>query len=468
MADFTIKDILSILRQRLIWIILTPLLALLVVGVYYYAYTGDIYTAESKIYVILDYQDASSQTRYDMTTSTQFAGDFKELIKVPEVLNATAAQMRESVFPEGYKVDVQSVTGTRVLNVLVSGPDALMCTTIANTLTRVFVDYVTALTSTKSVNIAAEATLPTAPSGPARARNTLLATFVGLIAAIGIVLAIEMLNSTIRSDSDVQELLGLPVLAKIEGYRKEMQVFRQQRQARGKTLYQTVSEITRENIKTLSLNLQFSALNEQLRTIAITSSTPSEGKSSVAVMLASAMAMENKKVLLIDMDFRSPMLGKYVGVRGKYDLVDCLSGKKSLTEVVVAAPVRNVYLVDSQHRMAIASKIAKTEAFDWFLREAQALFDVVIIDTPPLGMFIDAAIIAAKVDGTALIIAKDQVERQQALDVVDQLRKVNANVFGAALNFVKRGKGQGGYYNYRYERYRQAEEDASTGLAADS
>ncbi len=453
MTELTIKDLFGILRKWLAVLIIVPILAAVAIGVYYYNYTQNEYTAEAKLYVLVDYTDSTGNMRYDMATGAQFAGDYQQLIKTHEVLSAAASMLGVESLEEGdYEIAVDSVTNTRVLNLKVTTKDPELSTRTANTIAGVFVGYMRQMTHTDSVSIASAAELPKEPSGPQRMRNTAMAFAVALMLCCGLALAVELLNTTIRTDKEAEAELGLPVLAQIGGYRKEMQAYLRSKAKPRPPLLHAVSMMTQEGVKTLVMNLRFATMDKNLQTLAVTSATPAEGKSSVAIMMATTLAEEGNQVLLIDMDFRNPSLGMYLGVRNRLDIVDYISKNAQLNNIVTRTQIKGVSLIDSCHKSAIATDVIQTNAFASLLEEAERHYDYVILDTPPMGMFVDAALLTTVVDGVLLVVASGRVERELAKGVVEQLQKAKANTLGIALNFVDK-HGSSGFYGYRNSRY---------------
>lgn len=448
MEQITIKELFAILRRGLSILIAIPLLVAAVVGVYYYAYAKNQYTAVAKLYVIIDYKDSMGTMRYDISTSTSFAGDYQELITSHEVLSAAANALNVPNLDD-LAIKVSSKANIRVINLSVTGQDPAFTTDAANKISEVFIDYLSSITETKSVNIASKALMPVAPSGPSRARNTALAFAVSLLLTSALLIAVSVLNTTLRTSEDVESALHLPVLARVAGYKKEMDKFLSRKDAR-RPLFYSVSYDTRESIKTLAMNLQFASGGSTVKTLAITSATPNEGKSSVSVMLATSLAEEGKRVLLIDMDFRNPSLGKYLGVRNRLDIVDLLQGSAKVDRVITETNVKGLYMVDSTHKRVLISNVVQSPKYREFLDAVNKSFDCVILDTPPIGFFIDSAVLASVADRTLIVVASGRVERALGKEIVDQLQKANASVVGVALNFVDE---RHSHYGYSYRRY---------------
>jgi len=456
--ELSLDDILKALKKKLALILIIPILV--GVAAFYYVdnYTVDRYTAEAKLYTLFDYVDTTGTVRYDMSSSSSFASDYTELIKTPKVLDETCRRLGWMEWPEGMKSDVQAVSGTRIINISVTDVDPELSMKATNVLATVFLEYVRNLMQNDSISIASEAVLPEEPSNGGRIKYVILAYAAALVMLMGLVVMLEMLNTKVRSDSDADVKMHVNVLSRINGYKKEMNAFLKKRRNANANLLASVNEYTRESIKKLALNLSFATMGEPLRTLTVTSTTPSEGKSSVSLMLAIEMANEGKQVLIVDMDYRSPMIGRYIGKRTKKDIMDYLGGKATLHEVVVKTNVENLFFMDNNHRMAVNTRLDATDAFDAFIADAKQYFDLIIFDTPPLGMFIDAASLAAKSDGALVIVADGLVERKNLEKVFEQLRQVNAKLLGIAFNFVHH-KEKSYYYNkyYRYGTQHKAE-----------
>ncbi|MBR5302803.1 MAG: polysaccharide biosynthesis tyrosine autokinase [Clostridia bacterium] len=456
--ELSLDDILKALKKKLALLIIVPILTAVAAGYFVVNHTVDRYTAEAKLYTLFEYMDSTGSVRYDMSSSSSFASDYKELIQAPNVMNETCRRLGWMEWPEEMEINVQAITGTRIINVSVTDIDPEVSMRATNVLATVFVEYVRNLMQNDSISIASEAVLPLEPSNGGRIKYVILAYGAMLALLMGLVILMEMVNTKVRSDGDVDVKLHVNVLSRVEGYKKEMDAFLKNRRTPGVNLLSSVSEYTRESIKKLALNLQFANMGKPLRTLTVTSTTPSEGKSSVSLMLAIEMANEGKQVLIVDMDYRSPMIGRYLGKRTKKDIMDYLGGNATLQEVVVKTNTPNLFFMDNNHHMAVNTRLDATDAFDEFIVDAKQYFDLIIFDTPPLGMFIDAASLAAKSDGVVVIVADGRIERKALENVFEQLKQVNAKLLGIAFNFVHH-KEKSVYYNkyYRYGEQHKAE-----------
>lgn len=451
----SLNDILKAIRRRWKLIVIMPILVALLALVYVQFFTVDMYTAQVKLYTLFDYIDNTGTTRYDLSSSQYFVSDYQQLIQTNEVMAETCNRLGWQHFPEGTTFSVEAVEDTRLISIQVTSVDPQASMQAANMLAIVFTEYVQGLLQTDSVRIASEATLPTGPSNGGRIVYVPMAMLAAAAMLVAALVALEMLNTKVRADRDADMKLQVNVLTQVSSYKKEMEAFLKGRKSRETNLLACVSEYTQESIKKLALNIEFASLGRELHTLTVTSTTPKEGKSSVSLMLACELAAQDNSVLIVDMDYRSPMIGRYLGRRNRKDIFDYLNGSAKLTEVIARTNTPNLYFMDSNHRIALNAGL---EAFDRFIEESKQYFDIVIFDTAPLGMFIDAASLAAKSDGTIVIVADGRVEHKELKKVLDQLQQVKANVLGIAFNFVNH-KEKNYYYNryYRYGKHHQNE-----------
>lgn len=191
--------------------------------------------------------------------------------------------------------------------------------------------------------------------------------------------------------------------------------------------------VTKEAYKVLRTNLQFCGTN--LQTITITSCNENEGKSTVSLHLAKSFADLGMKVLVIDADMRKSVLaGRNTDANNPTGLSEVLSGLKPVGECIYTTQFENLELIFAGQYPPNPVELLNNESFMELLSEAKKVYNYIIIDTPPLGTVIDAAIVASKSDGTVLVMGDGKVKYRQAQAVLGQLKKSNCNVLGVVRN----------------------------------
>lgn len=205
-----------------------------------------------------------------------------------------------------------------------------------------------------------------------------------------------------------------------------------------------------EAYKTLRTNIEFSGAEN--RAIVLTSSTPDEGKSTVSLGLAMALCESGKKVLFIDADLRkSVLVGRHRVTEELKGLSHYLSGQAEMTEIVCKTQEPNLFVVFAGVVPPNPSELLGQERFETLLKRSKDAYDYIIIDAPPLGSVIDAAVIARVCDASVLVVAANTVSYKFVRTVKDQLEKTGCPILGVVLNKVdmKKNKYYGKYYgNY--------------------
>jgi len=449
MEEFTLREIITILRNRILYLIIIPVL-ILIIAIIFLSNQPNVYSATTKLYVLMDYTDSIGQIRYDTNVSAQFVGDFKELIGTPQIIDSAESVLENNIDLENdVDFNISAVTGTRILNVTATSIYPTVSVLAANTISQVFVEYIANITKTDTITIASEAVLPDEPSGPSRLKISVIVYIGALLLLSVIFIALGVLDTTFHSSEEVEAKLGLTVLASVEDYRKSIKKFFTDSGAK-RNVANYVSSLTRESVKTLATNIEFVFAGRPMQTLMITSTLSTEGKSSLCILLAGALANDGYRVLIVDTDFRKPSIAKYMGVRHKCDIIDYIFNNATFDEVIHHSNQKYVDYTDYTHEFASTSHIYNYKAFKQFIEEAKQVYDVILFDTPPLGLFIDAAILSAMVDGTLVVIGKGIANNDGAKEVVGQLQKANASIVGVALNYTSLHSGSNYYYAKKY------------------
>lgn len=217
--------------------------------------------------------------------------------------------------------------------------------------------------------------------------------------------------------------------------------------------------------KTLLANIRFASVDRPVKSIVLTSSVPSEGKSTVAYNLAQAIASSGKRTLIVECDMRRRSLADMVGARARHGIYAVLSGQVELDEALVATSHRNLFFLDSEPHIPNPADILSSQRFRKLVAQMESDFDYVVIDTPPVGTFVDAAIIATLADATALVVRERFVKRAELQNAYDQLKKADANVIGVIMNMCEAESSEYyyAYYNKEGKRVRKSEGHVSDG-----
>ncbi len=210
-----------------------------------------------------------------------------------------------------------------------------------------------------------------------------------------------------------------------------------------------------ENFRLLRTNLHFID-NKPNRVVIVTSTIPKEGKSSVASNYAMSEAITGKKVLIIDCDIRRPRAHTSFGIKIEAGLSDVLIGKKDVEDVILKNIEENLDLLPSKHLDNNVTEIFLSKGMSKILDKLKIIYDIIILDTPPLTVATDAVLLAELADGIIFVVAYDMITKKELEHSNTLIKRSKANLYGVVMNKIdKSGYSYGNYgmYDYTYRYY---------------
>ncbi len=330
-----------------------------------------------------------------------------------------------------------------------------------------------------NVSIASYSRLPHEPIGPARMRAIVVAFLLSLMAGIGLAFLLDFLDDSVKSIDDIDRYIHLPALALIPAARNE----------RGRLAAQTEPAVPNpstalalvtdarspiaEAYRHLRTSLLLSSAGNPPKTILITSSQPSEGKTTTAINTAFMLAQTGAAVLIIDCDLRRPRLHANFNLSNARGLTNYLSGESPIDEVLQSyEKVPNLKILTSGPIPPNPAELLGSEEMRKLLQSLSERFTHIIVDSPPAISFTDAAILSTFVDGVILVVHGGRSSRAVVRRARQQLLDVGAHIFGVVLNNVKTEAHNyyygASYYSayYQSEDYSEADEGAEAARAA--
>ncbi len=282
-------------------------------------------------------------------------------------------------------------------------------------------------------------------------------TILGLLLSIGLAFLMEMLNDLVRTPTDVGRFLNIPLLGIIPDASEDKQV-------RGIELWHAVRQapysLISESYRRLRTNLELSGLANAAKTLLVTSGDAAEGKTSVAVNLATAFVAQNKKVLLVDANFRQPTLKRIFPRTAANDskaagfdfgLSSVLTNQCGYQDVVRHTGIDGFDIIDSGPLPSNPTELLASPRMEELLKEHRKNYDHIVIDSAPVLLVSDAKVLAKIVDATVLVFNAAATRRGAARRTIGELKDVGANVVGCVL-FAARAL-KGGYFHERYKSY---------------
>ncbi len=205
-----------------------------------------------------------------------------------------------------------------------------------------------------------------------------------------------------------------------------------------------------EAYRTLRTNIQFSSLEEPVKTIVVTSSQPGEGKSTIVSNLAITMAQSGMKVLLMDCDLRKPMIHKKFDLANLEGLTSIISGRKKFEECIKTVDLPNFYILTSGPVPPNPAELLGLKRTKNLIGDLKEIFDIILIDAPPVLAVTDAQVLAALCGNVILVASYGEAEKDDVVSAKELIDKVGAKILGVIINKVPNKAKK--YYSYYEEK----------------
>jgi succinoglycan biosynthesis transport protein ExoP len=323
---------------------------------------------------------------------------------------------------------------------------------------------------TNNVHILDEALVPLSPVAPDVPKAVALAAGVALLLAIGLAVLLESLDSSVKTQDDVEKYAGMTFLGIIPSIDLETEKAAAKSGGLAKTSDAAADSVSRDTFvlsnpqssvaeccRSIRTNLLFMSPDKPAKTLLVTSAGPQEGKTTVAVNMAITLAQSGLKVLLVDTDMRRPRLHRALGLPGTADGISkAIVGEADARDQIRTTDVPNLWLLPCGAIPPNPAELLHADRFKRIVSVLGETFDHVIFDSPPVGVVTDAAILARLTDGTIMVAKAGRTARDALARATRQVSADgHVNLLGCILNDLDLNKQSryGYYYYYYYSRY---------------
>ena len=441
------------LLENIHWILLAALLCCAAVGLWVKTTETPIYQTTSKLYI------AGSETTIslsDIQLGSSLAKDYQEVFKIWHVHEMVDERLglNYSYSKLSGMISVSNPDGSHLLYINARSSDPEEAKLLADTYAEVVQEFIADKMELRKPHLLEVAQLPTRPISPDIKMSMLKGFLAGGFLAAAVTVFLLLIDDKIRTSDDIEKATGLAtlgVLAKQEKKDKGALPVRAA-YAPGDHLAvirrdPTLEYAGEESINAICSGIMFAGKN--LRRIAITSHDENNGKTFIAMRLACSMAKRGKKVLLIDADLRkSVLLGQYRIAHTDKGLAHFLAGQATLEEAVYPTNIENLYLLPAGRNIQTPLPLLTSADFEELMDYVGGAFDVVLVDTPPVGAVIDAAEVARRCDGSLLVLEYNK-QTQGSLRAMQRLmEQTQKPIIGCVINNVTvKGLSQKRYYS---------------------
>lgn len=449
--EFERLDILSFVndflhRFRRLWLLVLLLTAASTALFYYRTSTRYVptFVAEATVSVEI----VNGGTYANKNTAEQMGLIFPYILTTGALSDVIAEDLGTSSVPG--TINVTCIKGTNLLTITVSSWDANYA---YNTLQSVLNNYpavaqfVVGQTELKVID---ESGIPVDTGRESVIRGSIKrGALIGFMLGLGLVALHTLTFRTVRNENELRSLLNIPCLGTLPFYRKKQR--RNSTRTEINILNDGESSDYVESVRLVRTRLERQM--EGKKVLMVTSSISGEGKSTVAANLAISMARKGKRVVLVDCDLRNPTVSQIFDLKEEYPgLVSILRGKSKIQDSLVSVsdhgnPI-GLTLLPGGEREPRLVEILSSEAMKDVIDTLREHTDVVILDTPPSAMLVDAMMLVRYVDAVAYVVMSDYARRRYIFEGVEELTATGAPIVGCILNGGKARGGRYGYYGY--------------------
>jgi capsular exopolysaccharide synthesis family protein len=446
-----LQDFLKLLRTRWITVCVTVLVAVIGAGIVTLL-TTPLYQASTRLFVSTAGGSTITDTYQGNRVSQERVISYSQLLTGRTLAQRTIDKLGLDTTSAELQAHVTASArpDTVLITVQVLDESPVQARDIANALSDEFVVLVRELETPEDgsapdsrVVVEERASIPESPVVPKAMRNFAVGLICGALLGIGLAVVRDMLDNTVKSRESVEEITGHGLVGSIP--------LDKERRKQVAIAFDSDSSAIAEAFRKLRTNLKFLAVDNPPRVIVVTSSMPSEGKSTTAINLALALAEADNSVALVDGDLRRPAVAKYLGLVGSVGFSTVLSGQVELEDALQKGPNEGLTVLASGAIPPNPSELLGSLAAQDLLEELRKRFDYVVVDSSPLLAVTDAAVIAAHADGVLLIPRYGKTKREQLTHAVSALNDVGATILGAVMTIVPVRSNDAYSYNYRYE-----------------
>ena len=384
---------------------------------------------------------------YNTATAEQMAKTF------PYILTSGALNdrvMRELGIDAMPAVSASVLSTTNIFTLSVSSSDPQLAYDVLEAVIRYYPEVAEFVVGPTVMNLLDESGVPQEPYNrreyrPAIRRGVLISAAVWAAAAF----VLASLRSSVHNEDELHEVLSLRTLGVLPAVR-----------GRGKgrsacPRFEGGAEVSgfSESVRLLRMRTEKQMREQGMQVLLVSSATPGEGKTTVSINLACALAAKGRRVLLVDCDLRSPSIAAGFGLENGMGLVEYLKGEASYQNILRQWENGSLYLVTAGQPGSDASELLTRPACRSFLDASRKAFDYVILDTPPAALLADASELAVLADGALLTVRQNYASRAQIMEGAQILSDSHLPILGCVLNYAASRSPYGGYYGYGYGGY---------------
>ena len=455
MEEIDLKDYLLYLKDKILFILITIILLFGTIFIYDKFIKVPMYKTYTTIALVKSNQE-SSYTQTDLNVNKSFVTTYSVIVKGKNVLNKTIddLDLNYSIDKLAKRITVSSPDDSQLIKITVTDESPIMAYKIAKTVAKEFSNEVMQTWDMNNIRVSEDPEISNSISNNTLYRDLLLGIIGGLVLSCGVLFIIYYFDDTIKYNENIEEELGLPVLAKV--FKSRVEDVAKKKGKKNTKMSELIlakypKSVVSESIKTLRTNLEFTSVEKNIRTMLVTSSIPGEGKSFISSNLGISFAQSNKKVLLIDCDMRKGRLHKIFklsNTKGYSNLlIDDIENYKNYIQ---KTNIDGVSVITRGTIPPNPSELLNSSKNKELIKELKKHYDKIIFDGVPCSGLPDSIIMSSLVDKVLIVSSNKYTPKNEFLSTKNMLKKANAPIAGFIVNKIDSKQGVYGKYYYYY------------------
>lgn len=435
----TVQDYVRLLRRNLVLIVSLTLIGLSI-GVLVALTTPTRYSTSAQLLVSAQTADGATPAELNLARgyAQQAVTSYIDIIPSSLVLQPVIDDLGldSSVAQLSSRVSVSAATASTAITLTVTHPNPGQAARLANAIGESFATVVAeklerpvdARPSIVRIDTLEAASVPVSPSAPNIPLTVTLGALFGLAVGVGVAVLRSVLDNRVRTIDDVERAVSAPMLGGIAldplAKKRPLLVAAAGRDPRA------------EAFRSLRTNVKFLALDGGPMALVVTSAGPGEGKSTTAANLAIAFAESGSRVALLDGDLRLPRIADYFAIEGGVGLTEVLIGRIAASDALQHWGRGALFVLPAGTIPPNPAELLGSAAMTSLLNDLKAAFDVIIIDSPPVGLVTDAAVLARLTNGAILVAASGKTRTNRFSEAEATIEKVGAKVVGTVATML--------------------------------
>lgn len=415
-----------------------------------YYYYSPTYSASATFTVSIDLSSIYSSTSYLNTrTASQIVNTFPYILNSGLLQKRVAEELGTESMPGSVKAEI--LGSTNMITLVTNSNNPQYAYDILQAVIKHYPAVAEPVIGDVQMNLLDMTDVPESPANPFSYRRDLIkGAFLGAVVCGCFLLLYAFTRSTIYEEEDFKKMLNIDCICAIpqiifkkrgkENFRKDISIYNRK-----------ISQTFLEAVRVLRARIEKDAKKNDLKVFLVTSAAPGEGKSTIAANVSMALAMRGAKVVLVDCDLRNPSVRErlYMEEEGP-GLYEYLSEQAELEDILIWNQKYKMHVVPGGEAIENGSELIDSPRMTELFEELKKTAEYVILDTAPVGVLTDTAVLAEAADAALFVVKQDYAKRSAILDGIGQLAESKIYISGCILNGAQAGIGGYGYRQYRY------------------